>query len=105
MARPVRRAVAERDGCQCTFVSADGKRCSLRDALIYHCDIARPAPAILERLEPWNLQSGPREQLGPPACFGFANPVCAEHGPLKTTVGVLFSQLENGATASYLDVI
>ncbi len=33
---PVRRAVSERDGNQCTFVDAQGRRCNERQALQFH---------------------------------------------------------------------
>ena len=36
IARAVRRAIAERDGGQCTFARADGKRCSERHGLEFH---------------------------------------------------------------------
>jgi 5-methylcytosine-specific restriction endonuclease McrA len=35
---PVKRAVCQRDGYQCTYVSPDGRRCSARDRLEFHHD-------------------------------------------------------------------
>ena len=35
---PVKRAVSERDGRQCTYVDEHGRRCSARDRLEFHHD-------------------------------------------------------------------
>jgi hypothetical protein len=82
--RPVRRAVAERDGFRCAYVSSDGRRCEATSGLEYHHRLAyaRGGQATVEQIE---LRCRGHNDLQARLDFGEAHMAAAKQRQLRKT--------------------
>jgi hypothetical protein len=95
--RPVRRAVAERDGFRCAYVSADGHRCSAVAGLEFHHrqPFAKGGESTISGLE---LRCRMHNDMQARLDFGEAHMAAAKKRRLHKTDGVPGAATEDHPT-------